>query len=90
MVGSPLSGDDLEGQSGKKNIEIGDLNIHMIDTDTTGFLGDNKLILEGSSNGANSIIGNAFAGASGIATVIQNSGNQVLIQNATVVDVTMK
>jgi len=56
----------------------------------TGYLGQNYLALDGSTNGTNTISGTAFSGASGIATVIQNSGNQVLIQNATIVDVTMK
>ncbi|GAP67324.1 hypothetical protein MBSD_n2645 [Mizugakiibacter sediminis] len=37
--------------------------------------------------GGNAIGGGAFANASGIATVIQNSGANVLIQNATIVNV---
>jgi len=39
------------------------------------------------STGGNSISGGAFAGSSGLPTVIQNSGNNVLIQNATIVNV---
>ena len=42
------------------------------------------------TTGGNSIDGSAFSGMNGIATVIQNSGNQVLIQNATVVDVIVR
>lgn len=37
--------------------------------------------------GSNAISGGAFANTSGIATVIQNSGANVLIQNATIVNV---
>ena len=37
--------------------------------------------------GSNAIGGGAFANTSGIATVIQNSGANVLIQNATIVNV---
>jgi len=37
--------------------------------------------------GGNSISDGAFAGTSGMPTVIQNSGNNVLIQNATIVNV---
>lgn len=37
--------------------------------------------------GGNSISEGAFAGASGMPMVIQNSGNNVLIQNATIVNV---
>ncbi len=88
--GNPLSGADLGGQNGRKDVQIGDIDIHVTEANLDGYLGENQLVLEGSTNGANSITGNAFSGASGIATVIQNSGNQVLIQNATIVDVTMK
>lgn len=38
-------------------------------------------------SGTNSLAGEAFSGAAGINTAIQNSGSNVLIQNATVVNV---
>jgi hypothetical protein len=38
-------------------------------------------------NGANVISSGSFTGAMGLPTVIQNSGNAVLIQNATIVNV---
>ena len=34
----------------------------------------------------NNTITNAFTGASGVPTVVQNSGNNVLIQNATIIN----
>ena len=37
--------------------------------------------------GANGISGGAFSGAAGLPMVIQNTGNNVLIQNATIVNV---
>ena len=37
--------------------------------------------------GDNAISGASFMGAAGLPTVIQNSGNNVLIQNATIVNV---
>ena len=40
--------------------------------------------------GNNSINGNAFSGASGLPIVIQNSGNNVIIQSGTVLNLTMK
>lgn len=43
----------------------------------------------GNRTGANVITEGSFANSSGIPTVIQNSGNNVLIQNATVVNVKM-
>lgn len=40
--------------------------------------------------GANSVSGGSFANASGLPTVIQNSGANVLIQNSTVINVQFK
>lgn len=40
--------------------------------------------------GTNSISDGAFAGSAGLSTVIQNSGNNVLIQNSTIVNVQLK
>jgi hypothetical protein len=42
------------------------------------------------STGFNSIDGGAFANAVGLPMVIQNSGNSVLIQNATIVNLQMQ
>jgi len=42
------------------------------------------------TTGMNVISEGAFAGSSGLPTVIQNSGNNVLIQNATIVNVQLK
>jgi hypothetical protein len=42
------------------------------------------------TTGNNLITEGAFAGASGMPMVIQNSGNNVLIQNATIVNVQLK
>ncbi|NDV11224.1 hypothetical protein [Crenobacter caeni] len=39
--------------------------------------------------GANTISSNAFSGMSGIGTVVQNSGNQVVIQNSTILNVSL-
>ena len=40
--------------------------------------------------GMNVISDGAFAGSAGLSTVIQNSGNNVLIQNATIINVQLK
>lgn len=40
--------------------------------------------------GTNQISGQAFSGASGVPTVIQNSGNNVIIQNATILNVQVR
>ena len=40
--------------------------------------------------GTNSVNSGAFTNASGIATVIQNSGNNVIIQNATILNLKLQ
>lgn len=40
--------------------------------------------------GSNWVTEGSFAGATGFATVVQNSGNNVLIQNATIVNLQVK
>ncbi|MBC8055715.1 MAG: hypothetical protein H7Y61_03975, partial [Rhizobiales bacterium] len=42
------------------------------------------------TTGANALGSGAFAGAGGVSTVIQNTGNNVLIQNSTIVNVQLK
>ncbi|GLQ51096.1 hypothetical protein GCM10010872_25450 [Dyella flava] len=42
------------------------------------------------TTGANSIAGGSFSDASGLPSVIQNTGNNVLIQNGVIVNVQMK
>lgn len=53
-----------------------------------GVVADNKA--SNLTTGMNVISEGAFAGSSGLSTVIQNSGNNVLIQNATIVNVQVK
>jgi hypothetical protein len=94
-IGGAMSSEELGGLSGQKevSIDIKDVNAIFSDVDNKGFLGNNSIDIGHKSTfttGGNSIDGNAFSGMNGIATVIQNSGNQVLIQNATVVDVIVK
>ncbi len=42
------------------------------------------------TTGSNLVTEGSFAGASGLSTVIQNSGNNVLIQNSTIVNLQVK
>jgi hypothetical protein len=94
-IGSAMSNEDLGGLNGQKelSIDINDVNAIFSNVDNKGILGNNSIETGKHSSfttGGNSIDGSAFSGMNGIATVIQNSGNQVLIQNATVVDVIVK
>jgi len=93
-VGSELSSDDLLGVNGRKGVDINIEEVSSIfsSTDQTGFVGGNSIGGKDWSvtTGGNTIEAGSFANMNGVATVIQNSGNQVLIQNATVVDVMVK
>jgi len=53
-----------------------------------GTLNDNTAI--NSVTGGNTISDGAFANTSGLSTAIQNSGNNVLIQNSTIVNVVIE
>ncbi len=53
-----------------------------------GVVADNQAI--NLATGSNVIADGAFSGASGLPMVIQNSGNGVLIQNATILNVTIE
>jgi len=57
-------------------------------TTLTGTVADNSA--DHLTTGDNIITGGSVAGATGFPTVIQNSGNNVLIQNATVLNVEFK
>ena len=60
----------------------------IIDTRLTGAVAGNTAI--NVSSGANIIQGGSFANMSGIPIVVQNSGANVLIQNATVINLQLK
>ncbi|MDB5916553.1 MAG: hypothetical protein JWR40_787, partial [Massilia sp.] len=60
----------------------------IIDTRLTGAVAGNSAI--NVSTGANIIQGGSFANMSGIPIVVQNSGANVLIQNATVINLQLK
>lgn len=77
-LGAPVSDHTLAHYRGGHLIQISDANL-------SAELSNNQAYFN--SNSGNSISGNAFQGASGIPTVVQNSGNNVIIQSATVLNV---
>jgi hypothetical protein len=84
---SPLSNSDLAVQRARgsgETINIGEINAQINNLDQNAKLDHN--IVESSVTGSNTVSNGAFAGASGFATVIQNSGNNVIIQDATIVN----
>lgn len=73
-----LSAQSGQGGGAKSAVSVANLSNNVINIGPGGTL----------NNGNNTISDGAFANSSGIATVIQNSGNNVLIQDNTVVNVT--
>ena len=84
---APLSDYDLglqRARGSSDNINLGEVNTQLSDIGQNAKLDYN--VVESSITGNNTVSNGAFAGATGFATVIQNSGNNVIIQNATIVN----
>lgn len=79
---SLVTENELDSQRGRADL---DLVFQTNEADHNALMKNNALHSEGTGN--NNISGNAFSGMSGIATVIQNTGNQVIIQDTTMVNV---
>lgn len=85
-LGTDVSHADLDENRAKAMLEIDKVFIN--DQELNGTVSGNTAI--NSNNGANSIAGTAFSGASGFVNTIQNTGNNVLIQSATIVNVSIE
>jgi hypothetical protein len=83
-LGHPVAAAQLDAQRGGTNTSPVTINTNMLNAK----LFDNSAI--GNVTGSNTISEGSFAGASGLPTVIQNSGNNVIIQNGTVLNLTVK
>ena len=90
--GQSLSSDNLNALSGRQAVSVGNLDIMSSTSNVNGTQNGNSLLVGENSalnTGYNSVSGSAFVGANGFSTVIQNSGNQVLIQNDLIVNLNM-
>ena len=86
----PLADDDLGAQRARGSddtINIGEFNVQISDVTQDAKLDHN--VVNSSTTGNNSISNGVLSGASGIATLIQNSGNNVIIQDSTIVNYTV-
>jgi len=86
--GQALSSEKLGVQSGRQAVSIENLDAMLSSVTMNGSQQDNS-ISGNSFTGMNTVSGNAFSNMNGFATVIQNSGNQVLIQNDLIVNVNL-
>ena len=81
----PLSDEELNTHRARENIEVDQITIN--DQDQGGNVSDNTAV--GNTNGDNLINGDAFSNSSGFLNTVQNTGNNVLIQHSTIINVTM-
>ncbi|MDO6441346.1 hypothetical protein [Marinobacter sp. 2_MG-2023] len=83
MSQSPMSADQLEQSSGRQGVPV---QLQLNDNQQSAVVTGNRLSGP-SMTGNNMISDQAFGNMSGIATVIQNTGNQVVIQDSTQVNI---
>ena len=81
-----LSDEQLNNHRARENIEVSQITIN--DQEQDGDVTDNVAI--GNTNGDNLINGEAFSDSSGFLSTVQNTGNNVLIQNSTIINVTVE
>lgn len=79
----PISEAQLDSQRGGKDAGTLTINANFVNAE----LNNNAAI--DNVTGNNSISGNAFAGASGLPIVFQNTGNNVIMQNAMTLNLTV-
>ena len=75
--------EELDNARGREGVDIFTLNNQNVRATLTDNQANNNV------NGANIIDHGSFTQASGITSVIQNSGNNVIIQDSTIVNVTI-
>ena len=81
LLGKPLSLTELDKHRGGQDTVVNDMKLNGVVTNNSAF---------NLTTGTNSVSQGAFANASGLPLVIQNSGNNVLIQSATILNVQIK
>lgn len=80
-LGDPVSAQTLGHYRGGHVFQLSEANL-------SAQLSDNQA--SRNITGSNVVSSQAFSGSSGIPTVIQNSGNNVIIQNATILNLQMQ
>ena len=83
LTETAVSDDELDGYRGE-GIDVQTINTAELDGNLEGNSAVNSV------TGDNVISHGAFANTSGLSTAIQNSGNNVLIQNSTIVNVVIE
>ena len=85
-VAEPMSSDELNSHRAMAKIEVDRLQINHSDSD--GVVVDN--VAAYNDTGDNAIMGDAFVDSAGFISSVQNTGNNVLIQNSTIINVSVE
>jgi hypothetical protein len=87
-LGPAVPEENMAQQTGRQGVAIDELNNTLNTAETSGTVSSN--LLTSTVTGTNIIGDNAFGSTSGIATVIQNSGNQNVIQSSFIMNLSIK
>ena len=87
-IGQAVSTGDMGQQTGRQGVQIDEMNNVMNSTESSATVGSNMLTSMGT--GTNNVSDNAFGSTSGVATIIQNSGNQNVIQSSFIINLSVK
>jgi len=83
---TPLPAAALGELAGKAQLHVDKIQVN--DQELTGTVTDNVAL--NNQTGHNTIASDAYNNAAGFITTIQNTGNNVLIQNATIINLTVE
>ena len=83
LTSEKASSDELEKIRGREGFDITNLNNMNVQAILAGNTANNNV------TGMNTIDSGAFTNAGGMFSIIQNTGNNVLIQNSTIINVTI-
>ena len=84
--GGTLSDEELNKHRAREKIDVDQITLNNQEQD--GDVTDNVAV--GNTNGDNVINGQAFSDSSGFLSSVQNTGNNVLIQNSTIINVSVE
>ncbi len=87
-IGEPVCSNVLDSLSGGQSMQIDIRDMVINNMNVQSDLTDN--ILYSATTGANILSHDAFSSASGISTVIQNTGNQVVINSALILNLQLQ
>ncbi|MBV5339483.1 MAG: hypothetical protein J0665_07980 [Deltaproteobacteria bacterium] len=87
-IGQAISPSDMGLQTGRQGVQIDEMNNVMNSSESYGAVGSN--LLTSNSTGTNNVSDNAFGMTNGVATIIQNSGNQNVIQSSFILNMSVK